>query len=167
MTHTLIPLKLSIAAGMKDINVDTQYMFLDIFAEMKIPKKRSSLRGISAQLTIEQKNDRSRLHIEDTPEGWNARFAMDRNSTRTAPDSQRTVQIMINVNMVEHQHQPHIVEIPIYINACTHGWIHPPYKPPTEEMMEREGDVRAREIYWADSITIINNIVQSYRPSVG
>lgn len=158
--------KLMIAAGMKDINVDTQYMFLEIFAEMKTPNKRSSLRGIGALLTIENKCDRGRLHDQDTAEGWDARFAMEKNARGRVLDPQRSVQIMVDVIMVEGQPQSNVVDTPIYVNACTHGWIHSPYDPPTAEALARDGETKARKGFWTESIGMINDLVQSYRPPV-
>lgn len=44
---------LAVIAGMQNLDPATQYLFWDIFVEM--PKKRSSLRGLTCRVDIEEK----------------------------------------------------------------------------------------------------------------
>lgn len=145
-------MKLKVAAGVKRINVDTQYMFLNILTEMPIPKKCSSLRGICAVLRIEERSDRGRLHKEDTPEGWDARFESLRASPRNPKDPERTVEIVVRVDLGVRRPRSNGFEVPLFINACTHGWI------------SNDEDAKLRESSWSDSVVMLNKKVQSYQP---
>lgn len=161
---------LAIIAGMAKVDTSTQYLFWDIFVEM--PKNRSSLRGVTCTVVVEDKARRSDLHPEETPEGWNARFRMQRTAGHSIlPEqviTQGLVEIMVNVNMITRPmggsgmvHATTLVDIPMYVNACAHGWVHNPYDEPTGESMAKEGDEKGREINGAGARARLREIVQS------
>lgn len=127
------------------LNPATDYMFLDIFTEMRDRTKPSTLRGISCQIKVEKKCDRAELHDEENAESWDARFRMHLN-TRRKPCPSATVQIMVNVNMTERESHwpPGQIYIPFYFHCCSHGWIHDLNDAPTGEQVKRDGVEKAK-----------------------
>lgn len=146
---------LAIIAGMAKVDTSTQYLFWEIFVEM--PKKCSSLRGITCTVEVEDKARQSDLHPEEKPEGWNAHFRMQRTvGRRNLPKQvyiQGMVEIMVHVNMTKRLVSGRgivgwkiLIDITMHVNACAHGWVHNLYDKPTGDLMAREGDEKGREI---------------------
>lgn len=87
---------------------------------------------------------------------------MQRMAGRRILRTQAVVEIMVNVNMAQRNHQnSHVVHVPLYVNTCAHGWVHNPHDVPTGELMAREGDEKGREIYRAGALAQLRAMVKA------
>lgn len=155
-------MQLSLAAGMRNVDPSTQYLFLNIGMEVTDPTDPSSMRGVGCHLAIEEISERAELRNQDTAETYAARFRMHSRSARCTLRGRPMVQIVVHVNMWHRRPTPGRYWTERFVNGVAHTSIHDPHTGSTAAMMALHGEEKGRAGYWATAMESLNNVVTSY-----
>lgn len=154
--------QLSLAAGMRNVDPTTQYLFLNIDMEVTDPTDRASLRGVGCRLAVEEISERAELHNEDTAESYAAKFRMNSRSVMCTLGGRPMVEIVVHVNMLHRGTKPGSYWTQRFMKGVAHTSIHDPYTGSTAGMMAQHGEEKGRAGYWDTAMASLDKVVTSY-----
>lgn len=154
------------AAGVRRIDVATQYLMLDLDMEVVVEKEGTILQGVGVRLGIEEIAQRAELHPEDTAESWKAQYQIHRTGGLRPIDHEQMAEIVVHVNRLERQADPLMFHTSRFKSTVAYIAIHDPCGGVDGANMGVLRDEARRAGYWRVLLQHLDTIVQGYRAAV-